>query len=129
METSQYLSCFVLSAALAAAAQIPDNVAPWVKQAKLTGRANLNGRIVVSAYLQLRNESGLRSFVQNLYTRGKPRYRQFLTPEQFHAAYSPAASDVNAVKNFLNQKGLSVEYVPANGMYVDASGSVSQIES
>src|SRR5262245_36046313 len=126
---SSLLAGSIISAALAAAGQLPQNVPPWVSEAKLKGRANGAGRIVVSVYLQLRNEAGLRSLVRNLYTPGNPQYRQFLTPQQFRAAYSPAAADVNAVKNFLSQKGLNVEYSPANAMYVDASGSVSQFEN
>src|SRR5262249_29204413 len=55
--------------------------------------------------------------------------RKFLTPQQFRDAYSPAPADLAAVKSFLSQKGLSVTYTPANGMYVDASGSVAQMES
>src|SRR5262249_31710854 len=120
--------CFLLTSTLAWAAHLPNNVAPWLKKATLTGRANPNGRIVVSAYLQLRNEAGLRSLVRDLYARRNPQYPHFLAPEQLRAEYSPAAADVNAVKNFLSQRGLSVENVPANGMYVDASGTVAQIE-
>ena len=86
-------------------------------------------RIVVSVYLQLRNEAGLRTLVRNLYTPGNPQYRQFLTPAQYHAAYSPAASDVNAVKNFLSQRGLSVGYSLANAMYVDATGTIAQFRA
>jgi subtilase family serine protease len=122
----------VVTAALApaaSAAQIANNVAPWLSEATLTGHSNPNGRVVVNMYLQLRNESALQSLVGNLYTPGNPQYRQFLTPDQFRAGYSPAAADLNAVKNFLSQKGLKVEYAPANGLYVDASGTVSQIES
>jgi subtilase family serine protease len=119
----------VLSAGLAGAGQVPQNVAPWLGEAKLTGHANGAGRIVVSVYLQLQNEAGLRAFVRNLSAPGNSRSRRFLTPQQFRETYSPAAADVAAVKNFLSQKGLSVGYSPANGMYVDASGTVSQLES
>ena len=108
--------------------QVPNNVAPWLAQSKLTGPSNPNGQVVVSVYLNLSNESGLAQFIQQLYTPGSAQYHQFLTPAQFHAAYSPSASTLSAVEAFLSQKGLKVEYAPDNGMYVDASGSVQQIE-
>ena len=128
----RFLCLFLVSifnTVLTQAAQISNNVAPWLNQAKMMGRANPRGRVVISVYLPIRNEAGLRALIHDLYTRGNPQYRQFLSPEQFRAAFSPAAEDVGAVSTFLAQKGLKVEYTPANSMYVDASGTTGQIET
>lgn len=118
----------VLPTMAASSNQVANNVAPWLKDAKLTGRANGNGRIGISVYLQLQNEQALQTLIRNLYTPGSAQYRKFLTPEQFRAAYAPATANQQAVKDFLSLKGLKVEYVPSNGMYVDVSGTIAQIE-
>src|SRR5437763_1147748 len=70
--------------------QVPDNVAPWVAEAQLKGRANPSGQITVSLYLRLRDEAGLRRFISNVNLPGTPEYGRFLTAEQFRAAYAPA---------------------------------------
>ncbi|HEX2916566.1 MAG TPA: S53 family peptidase [Chloroflexia bacterium] len=118
-----------IAANAASNVQLSNNVAPWVANAQLKGRSDLQSRVTISVYLQLQNEAGLRNFIQQLYTPGSTQYGHFLTPDQFRAAYSPSASTLSQVQAFLGQKGLKVEYTPANGMYVDASGTVNQLES
>lgn len=122
------LAFAVVPARAAGNTTLPNNVPPWVPQAQLIGASPLNGQVNVSLYLNLQNESGLQSFIQQLYQPGSSQYHHFLTPAQFRAAYSPAASDVAAVQNFLSARGLKVDYTPANGAYVDATGSVQQAE-
>jgi subtilase family serine protease len=80
----------------------------------------------VSVYLAGSNPSGLAKLVRDLYDKRSPSYHKFLTSAQFRTAYAPAAADVSAVKSFLGAKGLKVTYVPSNGAYVDATGSVAQ---
>ena len=108
--------------------RVANNIAPWLGQSKLVSHANPSGRVYLSVYLNNRNEAGLSRFLQDLYRPGSAVFHRFLTPAQFHAAYSPTAASVNAVKAFLAQKGLKVLSSPANGMYVDAIGSVAQVE-
>jgi subtilase family serine protease len=108
-------------------AQVAHNVPPWLSLATLVGPADGNGQTAVAIHLQLSNVAGLQTFLHDLYTPGTASYGKYLTPEQFRAAYSPSASAVAAVQSFLSQKGLTVTYTPANGMYVEATGSVSQI--
>jgi subtilase family serine protease len=132
------ITALVLLAALAGPAsalaagtgngQVPNNVAPWLADAKLVGHANPSGQATVSVYLKWRNEQGLADFLRNLYLPRTKEYRHFLTPQQFRAAYAPVASDVQAVKDFLAAKGLKVAYNPDNNLYVDATGSVAQLE-
>jgi subtilase family serine protease len=54
-------------------------------------------------------------------------YGKFLTPNQFRSRFSPAASDVAKVQNWLRSQGFSVVYSPQNNHYVSAEGSVSQL--
>jgi subtilase family serine protease len=112
----------------ATSAKVANNTAPWLSQAKLVRHANPTGQMTISLYLNLRNEAGLRQFLANVSRPGSAQYRHFLTSQQFRAAYSPAAATLTSVKSFLSARGLKVTYAPANGMYVDATGSVTQIE-
>src|SRR5215469_1341042 len=86
------LSVCVLTAILTVAcgaAQLPNNVPPWLAQAKLVGPSDGNGQAAVAMYLQLTNVAGLEALIHDLCTPGTASYGRFLTPEQFQAAYSP----------------------------------------
>jgi subtilase family serine protease len=123
------LACSVvsLSALAGNSVTVPNNVAPWLSQATLVGPGNGNGQAAIAVHLQLNNTAALQAFLHDLYTPGTASYGHYLTPAQFHAAYSPSASAVAAVQSFLSQKGLTVTYTPASGVYVEATGSVNQI--
>jgi len=105
---------------------VPGNVPSYAAAAARQGAANGSGRLTVSVYLAGSNPSGLAKLVRDLYDKRSPSYHKFLTSAQFRTAYAPAAADVSAVKSFLDAKGLKVTYVPSNGAYVDATGSVAQ---
>src|SRR5215475_9823473 len=120
MTRSVSLLFISMSCLLAQNTTLPNNVAPWLSQATKGARANGNARVLVTAYLKLSNEATLQKLVRDIYTPGSAQYRRFLTPAQFRAAYSPASTDLASVQSFLSQKGLKVEFTPANRMYVDA---------
>ena len=110
----------------ATSSTVPGNVPSYAAAAARHGAANGSGRLTVSVYLAGSNPSGLAKLVRDLYDKRSPSYHKFLTSAQFRTAFAPAAADVSAVKSFLDAKGLKVTYVPANGAYVDATGSVAQ---
>ena len=74
--------------------RVANNIAPWLGQSKLVSHANPSGRVYLSVYLNNRNEAGLSRFLQDLYRPGSAVFHRFLTPAQFHAAYSPTAASV-----------------------------------
>jgi subtilase family serine protease len=100
----------------------------WLGQARQLGPADENTRIVIDAYLSWRNQSELEQLIQDQATPGNSRYGQFLTPEQFHAAFSPRSEDVALVQRTLSALGLIVRYTPASGLFVEASGTLRQIK-
>ncbi len=106
----------------------PSSVAPWVSKSTLLGRADENKRVVITAYLGWQNQRELEQLIQDQTTPGNRRYGQFLTPEHFHAAFSPKAEDVMIVQNALTALGFKVKNVPASGLFVQASGTVGQIK-
>ncbi len=103
-------------------------VPAWLSHAQKLGPADENTRIVIEAYLSWRNQGQLEQLIQEQATPGNSRYGQFLTPEQFHAAFSPASQDVALVQRTLSALGLIVRYTPASGLFVAASGTVGQIK-
>jgi len=116
------------SLALAAnSVHVPNNIPPWLSQAKLVGPSDGTKQVAVAVHLQLSNVSGLQAFLHDLYSPGTASYGHYLTAAQFRATYSPSASAVAAVQAFLSQGGLKLSYTPANGSYVEAAGPIAQV--
>ena len=100
----------------------------WLSRAQKLGPADENTRVVIEAYLSWRNQSQLEQLIQEQATPGNPRYGQFLTPEQFHAAFSPRLEDVALVQRTLSALGFQIKHTPDSGLFIVASGTVGQIK-
>jgi subtilase family serine protease len=111
-----------------ASTKVQGNVAPWISSATVAGRANQAATVHVSVYLGLRDPAGLQRYLRDLFTKGSPSYRRFLTPGQFHATYGASAATVAAVASWLKGAGLRVTATPGHHLYVDAVGSVARVE-
>jgi subtilase family serine protease len=109
--------------------RLAGTVAPWVSRATKVGPADESKRVAITAYLSWRNQAELEQLVADQTTPGTSRYGQFLSPEEFHAAFSPTAEDVTRVKAALQRLGFTIGYTPASGLFVTASGTVAQIEA
>ena len=60
--------------------------------------------MTVTVALKLRDREKLETLVQTLHTPGSQQFHQFLTPEQFHAQFSPTDAVVNqAIAHFRSQ--------------------------
>jgi subtilase family serine protease len=104
------------------------SVPAWVSRAQKLGPADENTRVVIEAYLSWRNQGQLEQLIEEQATPGNSRYGQFLTPEQFHAAFSPRSEDVALVQRTLSALGFNIKYTPDSGLFVAASGTVRQIK-
>jgi uncharacterized repeat protein (TIGR01451 family) len=78
--------------------------------------------------LPLRNQDALSKLLTDLYDPSSPRYRQYLTPEQFTDAFGPSEADYNELAAFAEANGLRVTARYSNRMLLDVSGSVGNIE-
>jgi subtilase family serine protease len=104
------------------------NVPAFATAAHRAGTVPGSARLTVTVYLTPRNQASLPRVVRELYRPGSGTYRHYLSPAQFHAQFSPSRATVSAVKSFLAGAGLKVGSVASNRMYVDATGTVAQVE-
>jgi hypothetical protein len=72
-------------------------------------------------------ESALEGYMQATQTPGNPNYHDWLTAAQIGAQYGPDASDIAAVRDWLELHGFQVNSVSASGMLIDFSGTAGQI--
>ena len=57
-----------------------------------------------------------------------PLYRHFLTPAQYRSRFAPSDATAAAVADFLSGEGLTVTARPANHLYIQAAGSVADMD-
>ena len=102
---------------------------PLVSRAHMVEPADAQQQLNLSVGLQLRNQSDLASLLSDLNNPRSSRYHQYLTPQEFAAQFGPTADQVQQVKDYLQQQGLTVTSVAPNGLLVDATASVAQAEA
>jgi subtilase family serine protease len=81
--------------------------------------------------LQLRRgaaeEAALVAYLDQLHDPASPNYHHWLDPEEIDARYGLAAPDLAAVETWLTGHGFTVNFIHANGMVIDFSGTAGQL--
>jgi len=97
-------------------------------QAGTTARLAPTQNMRIVLVLPIRDQAGLDSFLQDVYSPSSPNYRHFLTVDEFTARFGPTQADYDAVIQFAETNGLTVVGTSRNRMNVDVAGSVANIE-
>jgi subtilase family serine protease len=130
------------------AAPIPDRILDRIDEANLTTihgsthpalrHALDNGRLASSTEMAdlvlvlTRSEAqqtALETLNKQQYDPASPLYHHWLTPEQFGAAYGPSQRDLNAVTNWLQDHGFTIQEIPPSRTSIRFSGSAAQVET
>ncbi|WP_237554668.1 MULTISPECIES: protease pro-enzyme activation domain-containing protein [unclassified Streptomyces] len=129
----------VAAAAGAYAAPSPDastartalaqNLAPALGRSQAQGAVPGTQRLSVAVSLKLRDSAALDQLITAVSTPGSADYGHYLTPAQFNARFAPAQADIDRVRAYLRDQGLTVTAVSANSQVIDATGPSSVVES
>jgi hypothetical protein len=93
-----------------------------------TGRLDGSKRLRLSLGLPSRDPEGLSQLLQDLYDPTSPRFRHFITPQQFADQFGPASDTYEALADFAKANGLEVKSRHPNRLILDVEGSVETIE-
>ena len=125
-----------LTAAAGAASAAPQARHPldgsmpkWLNQAHDIGASPSAQRMNFGILLGMRDQAGAQATLKAISDPASSSYGQWLTNADFDARYAPARSSVTAVQDWLRSEGFQVTKTLPSGMYVEASGSVAQVES
>jgi Pro-kumamolisin, activation domain/Putative Ig domain len=77
--------------------------------------------IHVTVTLRPRDAAGLRALANAVSTPGSPRYRQYITPQQFVQRFGPSAAQMKAVETSLRAHGLRVGTPSPNHLSIPVS--------
>jgi subtilase family serine protease len=125
-----------LTAAAGAASAAPQGRHPldgsmpkWLHQARDMGTSASTQRMNFGVLLGMRDQAGAAATLQAISDPSSSSYGKWLTNAEFDARYAPAKSSVTAVQGWLRSEGFQITKTLPSGMYVEASGSVSQVEN
>jgi len=92
------------------------------------GRLPATNRLNLAIGLPLRNNNALTKLLQDMYDPASPRFRHYLTPEQFTEQFGPSKQDYEAVRQFAWKYSLDVTVTHSNRVLLDVAGQVADIE-
>ncbi len=115
------------AAATPARAVIAAATPSWASPSHVNGTPASNQRVQIRIGLQLRGGGAAQNVADRVSNPASSDYGKYLTPAAFRAQYSPSAASVNRVKSFLASAGITVTGVASGNLWIDATGTVSQL--
>ena len=100
----------------------------WLHQARDLGATPSGQRISFGVLLGMRDAAGAAATLQAISDPASASYGRWLSSAQFRARYAPSPASVTAVQAWLRSQGFQVTTTLRSGMYVEATGSVTQVE-
>ena len=97
--------------------------------APLVGVLPLTRRMHLAIILPIRNQADLDSFLRDLYDPRSPSYHRYLSVQEFTERFGPTQESYDAVVEFAEANGMTVEETPVNRRFVAVDASVAQVEN
>ena len=123
------------TASRSVAGGLEDNLVAVGRLAQVPVGAEPTGDLLPSRSLQIgiamrsSNQAGLASFANAVSVPGSSEYHHYLSVAEFDRRFAPSAATVARVVTELERAGLKVGRIPANRMFIPASGRVSVVET
>ncbi len=92
------------------------------------GALEADKRIKIEISLPLRNKVSLDALIEELYDPQSPKYRQYLTPAEFNAAFGPTDADLQSVVAFAVSNNLTIVNSTSDRRLLYVTAPVSTIE-
>ena len=110
-----------------ARATIAGSIPSWATPANRVSAERGSDLMAFRVYLNQRNRSQLDATARAVSDPKSSSYRQYLSTAQMKARFDPTDAAVASVKSWLTSQGLTPGAVPANNLYVAATGTVAQV--
>ena len=107
-----------------AALSAPLQVAATSPRAMATvSAASAQDVVEFGVYLPLRHTAELDALIAQLHDQNSPQYQQWLQPSDFLQKFGPRAADIQAVKDALTARGLTIVSTNAHGVRVSGTAA------
>ena len=107
---------------------LPGSTPRWLNRAHDLGTTPSAAQVSFGVLLRMRDEAGAAATLQSISDPASSSYGDWLSNAAFNARYAPARADVAGVQDWLRSQGFQVTSTLPSGMYVQATGSVAQVE-
>jgi hypothetical protein len=109
--------------------QLSGYVTPSIAAAPLVGPVPPDTVVELGIGLPIRNESGLRADIAQVYNPSSPLYHHYMSPSEFAAAYGPLPAVTGPLVSFIAASGLTLENTYTSNQLFDVSGTAATIGS
>lgn len=110
-------------------AAIPQSHPQWATPSAKVAVTAAGESVTFRVYLRTRNEPGAEALAQALSDPTSATYAHYLTPAQVKERFAATQSQVDSVRTWLGASGFTIDTVPTNNAYVEATGTTAQIDS
>ena len=100
----------------------------WARATNLVRGVRPDSRVDFLVFLGWRDPAAVTAVARSVSDPNSASYGHYLSASAFRARFSPTASDVDAVRSWLDGADLRVDAVPASRLWVAASGRASDVE-
>jgi subtilase family serine protease len=109
-------------------AALAGSLTAGAERSKPEGRVAAGTSVAFDLNLSLRNAAAASALLTAISTPGSAQYRHFLTQAQWIARFAPTQDAVASAETWLRQQGFTVGAVPADRLFIPASGTATQVE-
>ena len=100
----------------------------WLHRARNLGATPAANQVNFGVLLGMRNQASAEATLRAISDPTSASYGHWLSNAAFDARYAPSRASVTAVQGWLRSQGFRITTTLRSGMYVEASGSVAQVE-
>jgi subtilase family serine protease len=108
---------------------IPGSSPAWTASAQAVGSPASSQSISFRVVLRLRDSAGAEKLAARVSNPKSADYAKYLSAAQFNARFAPTSAQVDTVRSFLASQGIAVTGVAAGNRWINASGTVAQIQT
>jgi subtilase family serine protease len=123
------LAASIPAAAADGPSTIPQSHPQWAtpksKVADVAGSSSVTFRV----YLKTRDEAGAEALANAVSNPSDASYAHYLSPDQVRQRFAPTRAQVDSVRDWLGSAGFSIDSVPSNNAFVEATGSAAKVDS
>src|SRR5579884_3177242 len=108
---------------------LPSSITAYTSKSKVVSQPAGNTPISLAIGLNLRNPTGLATYLQEVTSPQSTLYHHYLSPSTFATLYGPLPQSEAAVSSYLQSQGLKITTTYPNHLLIDVTGTVAQAEA
>jgi hypothetical protein len=119
---------FIFAAQLQAGQQLRGHIPAMATSLKPLRRLEGTNQLSMAISLPVRNQNLLAQLAKDVSDPDSPKYRQYITADEFARQFGPTVADYNAVAAYALSNGWEISGTHSNRLLLDVKGTASSVE-